>query len=131
MFFLKCISCGKEFPHNEGDYICLECGENLDVVYDYNSIRKKFSPEDLKHNKNWNIWRYFHILPFLKSFDFYILPSLTIGGTPLHKAVNLEKNFGLRNLYLKDDTKTPSCSFKDRASAVVVVKGQEIKVKTY
>lgn len=126
MFFLKCVFCGKEYSYNSVDYICPDCGNNLDVIYDYNSIKKKFKIEDLKNNKNYTIWRYFPILPYHLPSAIYHLPSLPIGWTPLHKATNLEKTFGLKNLYLKDDTKTPSCSFKDRASAVVVVKGQEL-----
>lgn len=43
--------------------------------------------------------------------------SLGEGGTPLHKAERLAKATGLKELYLKDETRNPTSSYRDRAAA--------------
>jgi threonine synthase len=43
--------------------------------------------------------------------------SLGEGGTPLHKAERLAKVVGLKDLYLKDETRNPTNSYRDRAAA--------------
>jgi len=43
--------------------------------------------------------------------------SLGEGGTPLHKAERLAKTVGLKELYLKDETRNPTNSYRDRAAA--------------
>ena len=43
--------------------------------------------------------------------------SLGEGGTPLHKAERLAKLVGLKELYLKDETRNPTNSYRDRAAA--------------
>jgi threonine synthase len=43
--------------------------------------------------------------------------SLGEGGTPLHKAERLAKAVGLKDLYLKDETRNPTSSYRDRAAA--------------
>lgn len=141
---LKCISCGKEYSErninpvrngvpqsgisNRVKYVCPSCKGNLDVVYDYSSIKKKFTRSSLSGNKDFSIWRYLPILPFQLPITDYRLPSLQIGWTPLYRAANLSKKYKFQNIYIKDDGKNPSSSFKDRASAVVVVKGQELSL---
>ena len=43
--------------------------------------------------------------------------SLGEGTTPLHKAERLAKAVGLKDLYLKDETRNPTSSYRDRAAA--------------
>jgi len=43
--------------------------------------------------------------------------SLGEGATPLHKAERLAKSVGLKHLYLKDETRNPTSSYRDRAAA--------------
>lgn len=43
--------------------------------------------------------------------------TLGEGNTPLYEAKKLANFYGLKNLYIKDETKNPSGSFKDRAIA--------------
>ena len=43
--------------------------------------------------------------------------SLGEGGTSLHKAERLAKVVGLKDLYLKDETRNPTNSYRDRAAA--------------
>ena len=48
-----------------------------------------------------------------------------MGDTPLLRADRLAETLGLQNLFLKDDGRNPSGSFKDRASAVAVARARE------
>lgn len=64
-----------------------------------------------------NMWRYIELLPVP---DERYVVSLNEGGTPLIKANRLGEALGLRNLYLKDETRNPTGSFKDRAMSVSV-----------
>lgn len=50
---------------------------------------------------------------------------LAVGGTPLYDAVNLSQKLGLKKIWVKDDGLQPTASFKDRASAIAIVKGRE------
>jgi threonine synthase len=50
---------------------------------------------------------------------------LTVGWTPLYQAGRLASDLGLKQLWVKDDGRQPTASFKDRASAVALVKAQE------
>ena len=57
-------------------------------------------------------WKYKQLLPPVKH-----VVSLGEGGTPLHKAERLAKAIGLKELYLKDETRNPTHSYRDRAAA--------------
>lgn len=120
----KSALSGNFYPYEPGKikYQCDKTGENLDVVYDYDYIKKHFNKADLKNNRDYSIWRYAPILP-VKTLDH--IPPLQIGWTPLYKSRKLGKNIGLDNLYFKDDGRNPSASFKDRASAVALVRAIE------
>jgi threonine synthase len=56
--------------------------------------------------------------------------SLFERETPLLRCRRLGEKLGLRNLYLKDETKTPTGSFKDRAISVGITIAKEDHVKT-
>ena len=121
---LKCIRCGKEYKLKETKYNCLECGANLDVVYDYTLVKKRLTYKTLDANPDRSIWRYIDILPV---DDIDMVPPVHVGWTPLYKAQKMADTIGISSLYIKDDGRNPSCSFKDRASAVVVSRATELE----
>ena len=121
---LKCLICGKEYAPDEIEYICPDHGNEgiVDVVYDYELIGQRISKESLAANPDQTIWRYKPLLPVASDAP---VPPLTVGGTPLYKADRLAEGLGLQHVWLKDDGRLPTASFKDRASAIAVVKAQE------
>ncbi len=121
---LKCVICGKEYGVDEIDYVCPDHGDEgiVDVQYDYDYIRKNFSKEDLRQSEDFTIWRYKPLLPVEPDSP---VPPLTVGWTPLYDAPRLAANLGLKQVWVKDDGRLPTASFKDRASAIAVVKAQE------
>src|SRR3989475_3863576 len=52
------------------------------------------------------------------------MPPLAIGGTPLYQVERLRKYLGMSDLWLKDDTRNPSASLKDRASIIAVTRAE-------
>lgn len=122
--YLKCLICGKEYTPGEIEYICPDHGNEgiVDVVYDYELIGQRLSKASLAENPDQTIWRYKPLLPVAPDAP---VPPLTVGGTPLYKADRLSARLGLQHVWVKDDGRLPTASFKDRASAIAVVKAQE------
>ncbi|MCX8094643.1 MAG: threonine synthase [Caldisericia bacterium] len=120
--FLKCILCGNEYKETEVKYTCPKCGKDgiLFVELDYENI--DFKKEKLKDRPN-NILRYHELLPINNIEN---TPPLNVGMTPLYKSKRLNEFLGLTNLYIKDDGRNPTASFKDRASFIVVIKAIEL-----
>lgn len=121
----RCTLCGHEYAPNEITYTCPKDGGNLDVVLDYEAIRRKYQPEDLTSRSNPSIWRYLPLLPVSAPAGDGT-PLHGVGGTPVYDLTRLAAKFGLNHLWLKDESRNPSASFKDRASAVVVTRAREI-----
>lgn len=121
---LKCIVCGSTYQPDEVSYVCPHHGSEgiLDVQYDYDAISRQISRESLQRNPDSTIWRY---RPFLPISPDSPVPPLAVGGTPLYDSVNLSDKLGLKRVWVKDDGRQPTASFKDRASALAIVKGQE------
>lgn len=121
---LKCLLCGKEYSTDEIDYICPDHKNEgiVDVRYDYDLINSRISRESLAKNRDYSIWRYKPLLPIAPDAE---EPPLAIGWTPLYEAPRLATTLQLQHLWVKDDGRLPTASFKDRASAVAVVKARE------
>jgi len=126
-----CSLCGKQYGPNEVEYVCPVHGDsgNLDVVLDCAAINRIASPETISASQDSSIWRYLPLLPVADP-GFERTPLRSVGGTPLYAAPRLASRLGLRHLWLKDDGRNPTASFKDRASAVVVARALEIGTKT-
>ena len=123
-FQLRCIICGRIYAPAQVSYLCPHHGQEgiLDVVYDYEALRQQISRERLQVNPDHSIWRYRALLPISPEAP---VPPLQVGWTPLYPAPRLAEGLGLSHLWVKDDGRNPTASFKDRASAVAVVKAQE------
>ncbi|MBN2322437.1 MAG: threonine synthase [Spirochaetes bacterium] len=107
-------------------YTCPACGGNLQVVYDYDEVKRAVK-NGLRGGPETGIWRYMPFLPVEKSCR---KPPLEIGRTPLYRAHTLASRLGLPSLYVKDDGRNPSCSSKDRASAVVLARAADTAFDT-
>ena len=122
---LKCVLCGAEYGVDEVRYVCPKHGDEgiLDVVYDYDRVRRRLTPQALAADPMRTIWRYKPLLP-VRSIS--PLPPLTVGWTPLYRVERLREQLSLPHLWVKDDGRQPTASFKDRASAVGIVKAIEL-----
>jgi threonine synthase len=122
---LKCVKCGREYSPAEVDYYCPICGPEgtLDVLYDYASIKPRFTKQALRSSSDYSLWRYTDLLPIEEKPKGL---NMHVGWTPLYKAARLEQELGLENIFIKDDGRNPTASFKDRASAIGVAKAIEL-----
>ncbi len=123
----KCSLCGAEYAPDEVQYVCPKHGNlgNLDVVLDYAAINRAASPAAVAASRDYSLWRYLPLLP-VGDPGFAGTPLHAAGWTPLYDAAPLAADLGLRRVFLKDDGRNPTASFKDRASAVVVARAREI-----
>ena len=121
---LRCLICGNTYAPDEIEYVCPHHGHNgvVDVVYDYTLIGSAIDRERLANSADPTIWRYQALLPVS---DRSPKPPLAVGGTPLYRTDRVAASVGLRQVWVKDDGRQPTASFKDRASAVAVVKARE------
>ena len=117
----QCVRCQKHFAPSSAAWTCDSCGGNLDVLYDYDEIRSKFRPRDVL-GEGASLWRFAPLLPFHDN-----PPPLAVGGTPLHALSTLGRRYGCPNLFAKDDSRNPTGSLKDRASAMAVVHAAFVK----
>jgi threonine synthase len=122
----KCSICGEEYLQGQVTYVCPKDGGNLDIVLDYESIQKKYQLEDITSRRESSLWRYLPLLPVSEPKG-ESTPLHAAGWTPVFALPRLAEKLNLKHLWLKDESRNPTASFKDRASAVVVTRAREIK----
>src|SRR5258706_1055481 len=122
---LKCRECGQEYP-KEPLHVCETCFGPLEVVYDYERIKKALSREKIAARAK-NLWRYRELLPI----DGEPQAGLYSGFTPLVRAHRLGDALGVKELYIKDDSVNhPTFSYKDRVVSVAISKAIEFGFDT-
>jgi threonine synthase len=128
---LKCTICGAEYGVADVEYVCPKHGDDgiLDIVYDYDVVARHVGPAQLADDPTCSIWRYLPLLPLEAEGTRRLMAGTTlasVGWTPLVPAPRLADPLGLEHLWVKDDSRQPTASFKDRASAIAVVKTHEL-----
>ena len=113
----RCVKCGKEYEAVP-DLTNCSCGGILDIIYDYDYIKKNLTKEKLKSRPN-TMWRYRELLPVEETTPD---TPLRVGWSPLYEEDRLAKLLGLKKLWVKDDGQNPTASLKDRASAMAVAR---------
>jgi threonine synthase len=105
---LLCRECGATYP-TEARYSCEFCFGPLEVDYDLEAAKGVVTRASIEAGPS-SIWRYAALLP-----DPGVEPvDLGAGWTPLRRATRLAEVLGVKELWLKDDTRNPTGSFKDR-----------------
>lgn len=122
---LKCRECGHEYEQ-QPTHVCEFCFGPLEVVYDYDRIKKDISREKIQSRLP-NMWRYRELLPI----DGDPTVGKQVGYTPLRRANRLAKLLGVDELYIKNDAVNyPTLSFKDRVVSVALSKAKEFGFDT-
>ena len=123
---LVCSKCGTKYEPGDNPVMCRKRDlGRLDVVYDYDRVAGRFGHRALGSGRPRDVWRYEELLPVSSEFAV----RLGEGGTPLVRGRRLGEKLGMKNLLLKDDTRNPTASFKDRAMAVGSAKAVELEKK--
>ncbi len=121
-----CSLCGTEYSSTNELYTCPKDGGNLDIVLDIADIKRKYEQADITSREENYLWKYLPLLPVVDP-GFEGTPFRMAGGTPVYNPLQLKEELGLRDLWVKDEGKNPTASFKDRASAVVIARAKELK----
>ncbi|MFL7813418.1 MAG: threonine synthase [Anaerolineales bacterium] len=120
----RCSICGKTYQPDEVTYTCPADGGILDVLLDYESLKGKH-PRELILEGEESLWRYFPLIP-VSSLIGEGTTLRAAGWTPTFSPPQLREKLGLKQLWVKDESGNPTASFKDRASAILVARAQEI-----
>src|SRR6266540_2289375 len=121
---LRCRGCGTDYPPPL-QYACPNCLGPLDVTYDPATLRARLDRATIEAGPR-SIWRYAELLPTKPGPG-----DLAPGFTPLVPAPRLAEALGIPGeLYLKDDTRNPTNSFKDRVVAVAAARARAFGLTT-
>jgi threonine synthase len=123
-FTVECLDCGYQGPYVITSQECPRCGSQWrEARYDYAALGRTL-PARLA-GRPFDLWRYRELLP-VRNYN----PSLNMGdgGTPLIHAANLGMMLGCPHIYIKDERRGPTISFKDRQAAVNVAALKEAGV---
>jgi len=111
---LECIECGETFDAAEATHRCPDCEGILDPTYDYDEV--SLSRADLEARPFDGMWRYEELLPFPREASV----TMDEGTTPLIDCPNLADELGVAEVYIKDEGRNPTGTFKDRGHALAV-----------
>lgn len=133
--FQRCISpsCGREFGIDEVHVECADCGNLLDVVYDWDRVRPPTSLNEFE--QAWKrrsdpidfsgVWRFHRLLPFAAREQ---VVTIGEGQTLLQKSRGVAEYVGLSSdeLHLQYEGANPSGSFKDNGMAAAFTHARSI-----
>jgi len=146
-YYYECFSCKFQFTkkqiENELLYLCPNCGTAeknkplvgvLNIFYDYKSISKEIDKKNFLNLTPGKFWLYPQLWPLeysshgdsvsIKGITESQLDKIETISSPLVK-IERDKN----ELLIFDDTRNPTLSYKDRASALVALKALQLGIK--
>lgn len=112
-YALKCRNCGESVKSSIPWSRCQSCGSLAEYVFDL----KPNKASRLTFKNVHSMWRYSSLLPEVEKNK---IVSMGEGFTPLNKASRLGRELEISELYLKDETRNPTGSFRDRAASLIV-----------
>ena len=122
---MQCTVCHKPYIGPKNHYVCTYCGASIESPVDL-----KKDPDHLRDvlrkGSEDGIWGY---------RDFFTVPedaqpvTMGEGNTPLIHTDRLGAFYGMKNLYLKNETLNPSGTYKDRFATVAMTLAKEDGIK--
>lgn len=122
-YHLRCSECGQTAAIDA--LVCVHCAVHQEAGGAIRGILEVVLERLPEHFPDAPVGSDAFILPFLPVSDPKAQPPLPVGGTPLLDVPRLREVLELPRLWVKDDTRNPSGSTKDRASHLVVTKARE------
>ena len=119
---LECSKCSETYPHTVPQNVCTACGKPLLARYALEQLAGTWTPDALLSRPH-SLWRYTELLPISAPKD-----MVTLGETmtPLIHAKRLGTKFGLTEVWVKDESRLPTGSFKARGLAMAVSKAKSL-----
>jgi threonine synthase len=124
MFRAECSRCGEDFSPDRVLTICTKCGGALLFRYDLDRLAVSTS-RDVLDRRDDTLWKFIDVLPISS------VGSIVSLGEPYTPVFRLPQGIGtaLDNVYVKDDGRLPTGTFKARGMAVAVSKLNELHVR--
>lgn len=136
-YIYRCFSCTKEYHSEEIEnnfiYLCPDCGiaeKNkplegvLTIGYDYDELKNSLSRDDFLQLLPGRFWLYPDLWPL--NFENYSDELLTKLALPSDQFLKCKINN--KDLWILDDTRNPTLSYKDRATSLIVLKALELGI---
>lgn len=120
-FFLQCFWCKKRYSAESKSRTCSNCSGSLEIIYDLEKTRNSFTGIPIAPDKP-GIWKYFPLLPADENTR---IVSLGEGNSSYHLIEKAADIIGVKRLYVKDESRNPTCSFKDRKSTCSITRAIE------
>jgi threonine synthase len=124
---LDCPECHKSFSSDELRSVCPVCGSPLFARYNLQQAKAHLDCDAMTVRHN-GMWRWIELLPV---HDPSRIITLGEGGTPLIHTPHLSKMLGLTHLYVKDEGRNPTGTFKARGIAAAVSRAVELDVRGF
>lgn len=121
---ISCPRCDANFPVAKIVSLC-RCGSPLFVRYDAAKLGSALAKTDLPGRES-TLWRYREFLPLPVRSD---PVSLGEGFTPLIDAKRLAAELNLAKVWIKDESRNPTGSFKDRGLSVAISMAKELGIR--
>ena len=113
---LECLDCSELLDPAVAGGRCPDCDGILDPTYDYDA-----ADLSLDAGAVGSMWRYADLLPFPRE----AAVTLAEGGTPLVPCPGLAESWSVGEVYVKDEGRNPTGTFKDRGQSVAVTAARE------
>ena len=129
-FHFHCSECGASYAEDPALLVCPDCSRQQEA----GGITRGVLEVEIEELPT----RWPEAAPASREFLAAFLPvaspasfaPLPVGGTPLLAVPRLREELGMPRLWVKDDSRNPSGSTKDRASLLVVAKAVEYGFET-
>ena len=120
---LRCRACHALQPADDR-YVCGECYGPIEPEYDLEAFDTEALRDEIERGPL-SLWRYAPLLPVAAPRGHF-----AVGWTPLIEAPRLGAAIGVSRLFVKDDSRNPSLSFKDRPVAVALARALQLGLDT-
>jgi threonine synthase len=119
---LRCWACGRPSAFDPFTQRCPDCGEALELAAadPPPALEPPFGAGMPAVGSGEGLWRYRPAFPGCGARLVAERVFMGEGGTPLLHAQRLGRALGFESLWLKDETRNPTGSFKDRGTAAAV-----------
>ena len=122
---LECSKCRTKYSIKQVQTFCKECQSALLTRYDLDAVRQHVD-RDVLGKRPAGMWRWYELLPVQ---DARHIVTLGEGDTPLLRAQRVGEELGLRNVFVKEEGKNPTGTFKARGLAAAISRAKELGIK--
>ena len=122
---LECSRCAESYDPSIPQNLCTACGKPLFARYELDKIAREWDRASLSA-RDASMWRYAELLPVVDTAN---IVSLGESMTPIIRTKRLGNMLGLDKLWVKDESRLPTGSFKARGLAMAVSKAKELGLK--